>query len=640
MNTTSTSDSTQKRVFQAEVKQILDIVIHSLYTHRDIFVRELISNAADALEKLRYEKVSNPEIADADLPLEIRIDVDENAKTLTIIDTGVGLTEDEAIQNLGAIAHSGTREFLKRIRESGGAVDAQLIGQFGVGFYSAFMAAKRVRVQSRSFRREARPIEWVSDGEGEYTIGPCGGLSRGTRIILELRDDAHEFASKEELKRIVQRYSNFVPFPILIGGEKVNTVQAIWAKSRSDISESDYEAFYQFVANDSQPPHLRLHFSADAPLQMHALLYFPKNNIENFGFGRMDPGVNLYCRKVLIQAHSEAILPEWLRFARGVVDSEDLPLNISRETMQDNALVRKLRGVLTKRVIKFLSETANKEPDKYLDFWKEFGRFIKEGVTTDFEYRADLAELLRYESSHGETGKPTSLTDYVSRMPEDQKKIYFVSGPNRESVERSPYLEAFRARGIEVLYVYDTADEFVLSTLHSFKDKPIASADQTDLDLPELKVEENDREETKGLDRDEAESLAGWLKSVLGDRVGAVQESKRLVEAPAILVNPNAMMTTGMQKVLQAMQGGEGISGVMNLEINPKHPILVSMAQRRKENENDPLLRLAAEQLHDAAAMAAGLEPDPRGAAQRTYQMIERALKAQSHGGKQNATDA
>ncbi|MBI1390424.1 MAG: molecular chaperone HtpG [bacterium] len=626
MTQSTENQSVQRKAFQADVKHVLDIVIHSLYTHREIFVRELISNAADALEKLRYEKLNNAEIADPDLPLEIRVDVDEDAKTVTISDAGIGMTEDEIVENLGSIAHSGSREFIQKLRENA-ANDVQLIGQFGVGFYSAFMAADEVTVQTRSLRPEARGVEWRSDGAGEYTLAPAPALSRGTRITLHLREDAHEFASKDRIKTIIRQYSNFVPFPILVNGDKVNTVQAIWTRNKSDVKDEEYNEFFKFIANEFQNPSLRLHFSADAPLMIHALLFVPQDNFERMGFGKMDPGVSLYCRKVLIQEHCKAILPEWMRFVKGVVDSEDLPLNISRETMQNNALVMKLKKVVTARLIKFFAETAEKEPEKYAAFWKTFGIFIKEGVATDHEYRGDLAPLLRFESSNGAAGDLVSLADYAARTAAGQNKIYYAYGPNRAVVENSPYMETFRKHGIEVLFTYEPVDEFVLSALREFDGKDIVPVDRADLDLPEDKKEDEPESEDAGLNKDEAQTLAGWFKEVLGDRVGAVRESKRLVDSPALLVNPDAYFSTGMQRIMKSLNQGEGIKEGKDLEINPRHPIMVKLARLREQGADEDFLKTAAEQILDGALIAAGLEADPRLMLQRNYRILERALE-------------
>ncbi|AGL00500.1 molecular chaperone HtpG [Desulfoscipio gibsoniae] len=611
--------------FQAEVKQLLNIVINSLYTDREIFLRELVSNAADALEKLRYRTITDKEVADPDLPLEITIEVNEQDKTLTISDTGIGMTRDELVENLGTIARSGSRAFLQQLAEAE-QKDLNLIGQFGVGFYSAFMVARRVQVLTRSFVPGEEGCQWVSDGVGSYTIDQTRGLSRGTKIILELKDDAGEFASPDAIKRIIKRYSNFVPFPIIMGGEKINTVQAIWVRNKNEIKDEEYTEFYKFIANAYDEPFYRLHFTADAPLAINALLFVPQENLERFGFGKIEPGVSLYCRKVMLQQNAEGLLPEWLRFVKGVVDSEDIPINISRETMQDSALVARLRKVLTGRFLKFLGEQAKADPDKYSEFWKKFGIFLKEGAASDYAYSKDIAPLLRFESSKSEPGKYISLDDYLARMPEKQKHLYYINGPTREIIEAGPYLEAFKVRDLEVIYTHEPVDDFVLTNLAEYKDKKLVSADQAELDLPEVEEDKDagaDAARVEGLD---LKNLLAFMKQALGDRVSEVRESKRLVDSPAVLINMDDGMTSSMQRVMQALHkdiGGIGI-GQKALEINPGHKLIKGLESLRQKDAD--FATLAVEQIYDNALIASGLLTDPRDMVDRMYRILERAL--------------
>ena len=478
----------EKHTFQAEVRQLLDIVIHSLYTDKEIFIRELVSNASDSLEKLRHFQLAGESIHDDSLPLEINITTDDAAGTLTIQDYGIGLTHDELVENIGTIAKSGSKAFaaaIKEAREAGGD-PANLIGQFGVGFYSAFMAASEVRVYTRSYRGEGENLVWISDGQGEYRIERTEDTQRrGAKIVVKLQEEAKEFARKDRVEQILKRYSSFVQFPINLNGKRVNTMQALWLRNKSEIKEEEYTEFYKFQANAFDEPRHVLHFAADAPLAINALLFTPKENIERFGFGRMDPGVALYCKKVLIDGKPEGLLPEWLRFLRGVVDSADLPLNISRESMQDSALVQKLNKILTGRFLKHLSTEAGKNPDAYKEFYDQFGLFLKEGITTDFSHQEKLAKLLRYESSLTEAGKQTSLEEYVSRMPAGQKEIYFLFAPSRAAIEAGPYLEAFTSRNLEVLFVYEPIDEFVMNHLREFDGKQLLAADSSEVELGE-----------------------------------------------------------------------------------------------------------------------------------------------------------
>ena len=615
--------------FQAETKKLLDIVINSLYTERDVFIRELLSNASDALEKYRHESLTADDPFDGHLPLEISITLDDKNHTITIADTGIGMTGAELEHNLGTIAHSGSNTFLSELAEAA-KKDVSLIGQFGVGFYAAFMAGQQVRVQSRSWDGSTGH-EWVSDGSGTFTITEMEGLRRGTKIIIELKEDAHEYATKWKVESIIKRYSAFVPFPIKLEDETVNTVQALWTRNRNEIKDEEYNEFYKFIGNAGDEPNYRLHFSADAPLMINALLFVPKENFEMFGFGKMDPGVNLYCQRILIDQHSKNILPEWLRFLKGVVDSEDMPLNISRQALQDNALVNKLRKVVTKRFLKFLDEEAKKDEEKYLEFWKTFGIFIKEGATSDYEYQKELGRLLRFESSKSESGKPISLADYLLRMAPDQESIYYINGSSRAAIESGPYVEMFRKKGIEIIYTLEPIDDFVLNHLGEYEGKKLVSADRADLDIPGTEEEKKEVEQEDGegkLAKDDADTLVSWLKETLKDQVKDVIVSKRLVDSPAMIVNPDGYMTSSMERVLAASRAekglGFGAESKKNLEINPKNPIIRRLAELQK-SDNDFAAEVAL-QIYDNAMIQAGLVVDPLVMVERNYKILNRAL--------------
>lgn len=608
--------TTEKHHFQAEIQQLLDIVIHSLYTDKEIFVRELISNAADACEKVRFTQTSGQPIFQPELPLNIAITTDEQAGTVTFADTGIGMSHTDLVENLGTIAHSGTKAFLKQLAEDK-RPDAKLIGQFGVGFYSAFMVADKVTVSSRASASDDSGWRWVSEGGGGYEMEPAPDLPRGTTIVLHLKTDARQFAKADELERIIKRYSNFVPFPIELNGQRVNTVSAIWTRSQKDIKEEEYNEFYQYVGHDHDLPLYRLHFTADAPLAIQAILFVPKRNFETLGLGRIDSEVHLYSRKVLIQAKVKNLFPDWLRFLKGVVDSEDLPLNISRETMQDTSLVQKLNRVLTGRFLKFLEEQAEKDPANFEQFYGEYQRFLKEGVVTDFTHREALGKLLRFESSATDKGQRVSLKQYVERMPADQKEIYYLLAPTREAAENSPYYEVFRARKLEVLFLLDPWDEFVMEHLREFDQKPLRAAEKSDLGLVATEAKE-------GLTPEQAQDLAKWMKEVLGDQVHEVRASQRLVESPAVAVDSDKTLTPGMRRILKAAGKGEAPTPAPDLEINPRHPILARLDQERK---NDAALATkVAEQLLDSARFAAGLLEDPRTMLHRMNELLERVL--------------
>ena len=605
--------------FKAETKQVLDIVVNSLYKDKEIFVRELISNASDALEKLRRTQLTEKEILDDNLELEINLSTDENAKQLIIQDFGIGMTEEELIKNLGTIAHSGSKEFIEALQNDGEKNEA-LIGKFGVGFYSVFMVSDSVKVYTRNWQKEGEGFCWESDGSGGYSIDKSEGQRRGTKIVIQLKDDFDEFAKEDRIKDIVKKYSAFVQFPVSVNAEKVNTVDAIWLSSKSDIKEEEYEEFYKFQANDYEGPLMRLHFSADAPLEINSLLFVPKRNMEKMGMFRNENKVALHCRKVLIDAEPKNLFPEWLRFLRGVVDSSDIPLNVSRETMQDSELLRKLGQVLTKRFIKFLNEQAKKKEETYQEFWQEFGALIKEGVATDFTYKDDLAKLLRFQSTASEDGKLTGLEDYIDRMAADQKDILFLYGKNRKSIESGPYLEALQARGYEVLLLTEPVDEYVMQSLREFKEKKIISADSD-----ELKLEKLDEEPAgESLDKKAIKKLSKWIKESLKERVSDVETGERLINSPVCVVGEDGMGGASARRIMKMMQGPEGEmpASKVKFQINPRHAIIKGLNSLMEKDE--PTALLVVNQLLDNALASANLLDDPREMIARSYQALEK----------------
>ncbi len=618
-----TTKTPEKHEFQAEVKQVLDIVVHSLYTDKEIFVRELISNASDATEKLRHTQLTEKAIHDADLELEIKVESDEKKQQIIIQDFGIGMTRDELIENLGTIAHSGSKAFLKAMQESGDK-NENLIGQFGVGFYSVFMVADKVEVFTRTWKEEGEELCWTSDGSGSYEITQSNEeLERGTRIIIHLKDSYKEFAEKSRLETIINNYSTFIQFPIKVNGEALKTMSALWLKNKKDISDEDYKEFYKFQAKAFDDPQFWLHFSADAPLEINALLFTPTENMEGFGFGRMEPSVSLYCRKVLIDEAPKNLIPEWLRFLKGVVDSSDLPLNISRESMQDSSLVQKLSKVITKRYLKQLEGKAHKEPEAYDNFWKRFGIFLKEGVTSDFTHKEQLLNLIRFESTYTKEGENTGLGDYLSRAHESQKDIYFLFGPTRNAIEKSPYLEAFKSRNIEVLLTFEPIDEFVMNHAQSFKEKSLTSADSADLDLDAIAPGANSDTQPEALDPESEKSLCEFLKKTLSD-IKEVSSSARLINSPAMIVNSDKMMTAQMKKMMKAMQKADGMPDTeknIHLEVNPKHPLIKNLSTLHSSNPE--IAELIAHQILDTARVSAGLIEDPSALVERNYKIME-----------------
>lgn len=609
------TNAPQKFEFQAEIKQLLDIVIHSLYTEKEIFVRELVSNASDALEKLRHTQITEKEIFDDKAELEIVVTTDDKTKTLTIEDFGIGMTRAELVENLGTIAHSGSKQFLKAMGE-GGAKNSNLIGQFGVGFYSAFMVAKSVKVYSKSWRTAEPGHVWSSDGSGSYEIDEAADLCRGSKIVIELKDDCGDYAQDWKIKEILERYSAFVSFPIKLNGKHINTVQALWLRSKNEIKDEEYTEFYKFQAHAHDEPRLRLHFSADAPLAINALLFVPKDNTEKFGMSRLEASISLYCRKVLIDAKPKDLLPEWLRFMKGVIDSEDLPLNISRETMQDRSLIEKLNKVVTKRFLKFLSEEAEARPDTFNEFFSEFGIFLKEGAAMDHTHKEQLTKLLRFESSLTDKGKTTSLADYVTRMGAEQKEIYYLVGPNRAALETGPYLEGFKARNLEVIFCYEAVDEYVMSNVREFDGKKLTAADHADVKLSDLPKPEG------ALSEDDTKKLTAWLKETLGARVEEVKASDRLVDSPALAVNADKFMSPQMRRMMKAMKKDGADEPVkVTLEINPRSVVMKRLFDTHTASPEKA--KLVAEQILDNSLISAGLLDDATPMVARLYKLLE-----------------
>jgi TNF receptor-associated protein 1 len=603
--------------FQAEIKQLLDLVVHSLYTDREIFLRELISNASDSMEKLRHLQGTEKDIHDAALPLEIHITTDAEAKTLTISDYGIGMTRGELVENLGTIAHSGTKAFLNAMKESGNT-PANMIGQFGVGFYSAFMVASEVKVFTRSWRENGEGLLWISDGASGYSIEEAPDAQRGVKLVLQLKEEHAEYAEESRVKHLIERYSNFVGFPILLNGERINKVEALWLKNKADVTEEEYKAFYQFAGHAYDEPAYRLHFSADAPIAINALIFVPSENMERFGMNKVEPAVALYCKKVLIDPSPKGLLPEWMRFLKGVIDSADLPLNISRETMQDSALVRKLGSVISKRVIKMFEKEAEAEPEKFQAFYKKFDRFIKEGVATDYANRDGLAKLLRFESSMTEEGKLASLADYMTRAKDGQDKIYYLVGPSKAQLENSPYVEAFKARGIEVIYFTDPVDEYVVESLGDYEGKKLTSISHAGVEL------EDKEEEGEALSAEATEKLCSFLKEQLGEKVTNVSAGKRLVDSPVIALVPADGMTAQMRRMMKAMDENFKDDVKVELEINPRHPLVKKLSETQEKNPE--LAGLVASQMLDNALIGAGLLDDARDLVKRMNALMEKAM--------------
>lgn len=486
LTTRSFSDkTTQKYEFQAETKKLLDIVTHSIYTDKEVFLRELISNASDSLEKFRFNQVTGKVVSTDDSPLQINISVDKEKNTLTIYDNGIGMTKEELVENLGTIARSGSKQFVDNLKNTGSSSDSEsIIGQFGVGFYSSFMVSDEVTVESvaaSDMVADSGVVEplvleegeeapalgaaptadgyvWTSDGSGDFTVGGTSGSSRGSKITLHLKENCTDYCDVKKIKDIIKKYSNFVAFPVLVDGIEVNTVSAIWAKDKNSVSKQEYNDFYKYVANAFDTPKYTLHFSADAPIDLKTLLFFPTLHTEKFGMGRMEPSVSLYSRKVLIESKPVDLLPSWLRFMQGVVDSEDLPLSIAREKAQDTLLLNKIRDVLTRKIVRFLGERLKRDEEGYVEWYKEFHMFVKEGICMDPQYGDQLAKLLMFETSQTAEGDVCTLDEYIARCPPEQKNIYYMMAPDRKGAFASPYYETFKAHDKEVCALYPSCN--------------------------------------------------------------------------------------------------------------------------------------------------------------------------------------
>jgi molecular chaperone HtpG len=610
--------------FRAEITQLLHLLAHSLYQSREIALRELISNASDALDKMRYVALTEEEYRDSAEGLRIQLEGRDDTRDLVVRDNGIGMTRDELVENLGTIARSGSLEFLRNLGES--KADLSLIGQFGVGFYSSFMLADRVTVRTRSVR-DPQGWEWKSDGTGQFEIRAIDKDDRGTEVILHLKEDLRDLTKDYRIKGIVRTYSRFIPHPILVGDEVVNDVKPIWVEPKGQVGDEQHAQFYQHLAHRAdESPLWHLHLAVDSPIQFRAVLYCPRTNIERLGFGRSEHGLNLLARRVLVQNDCRDLLPEYLRFLFGLVDSEDLPLNVSRETLQDNTVIRRIRNALVKAVFDRLEKLSSDDPATFGTFYDQFGPVLKEGVVSEAEHRDRIASLLRFSSSRDDSGKePTSLKDYVSRAAADQSAIYYLGGPDLASVRKSPNLEIFRRRGVEVLYLTDPIDEFVMASLGKFEGKELKSIDSSDLELPGQEIETPPADaQGSGFSR-----VLELFRTALGDRVAEVRESKRLTDSPCCLVNASGGLSTQMQRILrQANRDFPAIGRV--LEVNPNAPLVKRLAGLASNPGNDGFISLCALQLWSNAMALEGTLADPEEMVARVQDLMEQAASGKS----------
>ncbi len=625
--------------FQAETRKLLDIVTNSIYTDKEVFMRELISNASDALEKYRYKQVTNEVVSEEGSPCEINIITDKTTGTLTIVDSGIGMNKEELISNLGTIARSGSKQFVESVREGGGT-DSGIIGQFGVGFYSSFMISSEVKVESLSAAvgGDGKAHSWSSDGSGQFSINEIdaasieGGLARGSRITMKLKPEHIEFADADRIKEIIQKYSNFVSFPIKVNGDVVNTVSAIWMEEKSNVTKQQYDEFYKFISGAYDAAKFTIHFRTDAPIDLRCLFFIPTFHSEKFGGGRMEPGVNLYSRKVLIENKPSDLLPDWCRFIKGVVDSEDLPLSLSREKPQDSRLLGRIRDVLTRKIVRFLEEQKKRNPDAYKEFYIEYNIFLKEGVCHDFKFMDQISKLLLFETSGEEGGRLTSLDDYISRCTPEQKNIYYLVAPTREAALQSPYYETFKKHGIEVLFLYTTIDDFAMANIKNFGGRPLISAETSSVDLNSERPVDADKDAKENtLGPEETKVLCDWLTVLLGpSRVREVKITTRLSDSPACVTDHESGALRRMMKMVDQSNSGQSTDiPPQVLEINPDHPIMKTLARvalEAADKGDSPMAKIVVEQVMDNALIAAGLIDDPRGMLPRLNQILEHSL--------------
>ena len=615
----TSKNNAQSFTFKAETKQLLNILIHSLYKDREVFLRELLSNASDALNRVHFEMLTNQNVLDPKVELNIRITADKDERMLTIQDTGIGMTKDEIVENLGTIAQSGARNFIEATKDQEMDI-TQVIGQFGVGFYSVFMAAEWVRVTSRSYKPRAKAISWYATGEDNFEVSPAEMNERGTKIEIKLKEETAEFAEEHRLNAIIKKHSDYIGFPIYIGEseEQVNKQTSLWRTARNEITDEQYKDFYTQMTMEFEEPQHRIHAVTDAPVQLFALLYIP-NKAERGMFSlRKEDGLKLYSRNILIDEYNKDLLPEYLRFVQGVVDSEDLPLNVSRETVQSSGLMSRLKKIVTGQVMRELENLAKKDAEKYTAFWEEFGVYLKQGIAAAPLETEKVQPLLRFKTNlHTEAW--SSLDEYIERMGEEQKEIYYIIGDDPKSVLRSPHLDYFQSQDTEVLLLTDPMDSFMLIGLNKYKDYELKNVAQADVDPAEASEKESDAEK---IPEDEFATLLEGFKETLGERVTDVRASNRLSQSVARLVDPDDSLNPEMQRINRYLGKDYEVPKKI-LELNPSHLILKNLLAKASDAD---LQKEIIEQIYDSALLIEGLHPDPSSMAPRIQKLMEMLL--------------
>jgi molecular chaperone HtpG len=606
--------------FQAEVQQVLALVINSLYTHKEVFLRELVSNASDALDKARFLSLTRKDVREQVGDARISIRLDDDKRTLTVEDNGVGMTREEVIQNLGTIARSGSLDFVKAYAEAAKSKEAglKIIGQFGVGFYAAFMVASRVDVHTLSMVAGGEPVIWRSTGTGSFTVLPGERENPGTEVVLHLKEEEREYLRAARVRDIVKKYSDFVPFPIYVDDELVNRSSAIWTLPKAQVTDEQHiEFFRRITGSDTQTPLLRVHTSVDAPVQFHALLYVPEKAPLDL-FSKERRGLRLYAKRVLIVEDCDKLTPPYLRFLRGVVDSEDIPLNVSREMLQEDRNLMQIQQQLTKNVLRALADLSKSEPERYTALWAEFGRVLKEGVALDWKHKDEIAALCRFESQKTEPGKLISLGEYVAAMPADQKEIYYITGTSRRAVEEGPHLEALKKRGYDVLFFIDPVDEWVAQSLHEFDKRKLKSAVHGDVDLGD-EPDEKAKEDVAG--------VIPLVKAALGEKVKDVRFSRRLTDSASCLVADEGDPSANMQRIMKMLDATAEESPRI-LELNPAHPIIKNLSALGAKSPQSERIQQWSELLFDQALLAEGIVKDPTDLVKRIQSLFTEATTA------------
>ncbi len=631
---------TETMEFKSELRQILQLITHSLYSHKEIFLRELISNASDAINKIRFNSINNSDLLDGDSDWKIKLIADKDKNTLTVSDNGTGMSRETIIDQLGTIAKSGTRAFLETLQQADDASRPELIGQFGVGFYSSFMVADRVTVASRlAGDPREQGVRWVSAGQGEFTVKTVEKETHGTDVTLHLKEDEKEFLEEWRLRQVVKEFSDFIEYPVVMDVERnepvegeddkteavireetLNSMKAVWLRSKDEIEEEEYNAFYRQISNDYGDPAKVIHYTAEGLTEFKVLLFIPAKRPFDMMFGDPKVGPRLYVQRVQIMEHCEELLPPYLRFIKGVVDCSDLPLNVSREILQQNPILDRIRKNLVKRVFSVLEEMKKDEFDKYVDFFKELGMILKEGMAQDFENRDTLTSLAVYESMNTEAGKFITIDDYVDQMPPDQEEIYYLIGEHRGMLERTPYLEVFRDRGWNVLFMTDPIDEFVMSSVTEYREKTYKAANKGDITADESsKARAEDDEKTfKAL----IETLKGKIAEVQDVRL-----STRLKESASCLVADEGAMSANMERLMQRMGEGEAHQSKRILELNAGHPVVQGLQKLHDSDSGDARVESIGRLLYEQAVVAEGSKlDDPVGFASRINDLLVKEL--------------